>query len=514
MISKESEAEIVRLFHAEKWPVNTIATELGLHHSTVQRVIERHGLPRPRLDRPSKLDVFTPFIEKTLAQHPKLCASRLYQMCIERGYVGSESHFRRVIRAHRPRQCAEAYLRLRTLPGEQGQVDWGHFGKLQIGRATHRLIAFVLTLSYSRRIFLRFFLGDHTENFLRGHVAALRSFGGCPRTILYDNLKSAVLERRAETIRLNPRLVEFSGHYRYQAKPVAIARGNEKGRVERSIRYIRDSFFAARKWSDLDDLNAQAEDWCSGVASSRTWPENRDRTVREVFETDERPRLLELPGDDPVCDERREVAIGKTPYARFDRNDYSVPSAHVRCTLTVVASLRTVRIFDGVDLVAQHERSYDRGAQIEDPQHIVELRDRKRRARNQRGSDRLAAAVPSSQRMIAILAERGENIGSATSWMLRLLEQFGSAEVERAVLDAIENDVPHPQAVRHILDRRRRARGRPPATPVDLPNDPRIRNLAVQPHDLGGYDRIAERVEDSDLTHEPELRAPEGDRDG
>ena len=71
MISKETEADIVRLFHAEKWPVNTIATELGLHHSTIQRVIERHGLPRPKLDRPSKLDVFRPFIDTTLAQHPR-----------------------------------------------------------------------------------------------------------------------------------------------------------------------------------------------------------------------------------------------------------------------------------------------------------------------------------------------------------------------------------------------------------------------------------------------------------
>ncbi len=112
MISKEIEAETVRLFHAEKWPLNTIAIELGRHHSTILRVIERHGLPRPKLDRPSKLDIFRPFIDKTLAQHPKLCASRLYQMCIERGYAGSESHSRRVIRAHRPRPAAEAYLRL------------------------------------------------------------------------------------------------------------------------------------------------------------------------------------------------------------------------------------------------------------------------------------------------------------------------------------------------------------------------------------------------------------------
>ncbi len=499
MINKVLEAEIVRLFHAEKWPVNSIATGLGMHHTTVKRVLDQHGLPQAKLDRPSKLDAFVPFIDQTLDRHPKLCASRLYRMCLERGYVGSESHFRRVIRERRPRPTAEAYLRLRTLPGEQAQVDWGYFGKVQIGRAQRRLIAFVMVLSYSRMVFVRFFLGDHTENFLRGHVAALRHWGGCPRAILYDNLKSAVLERRIEAIRLNPRIVEFAGHYRYQPRPVAIARGNEKGRVERAIRYIRNSFFAARKWHDVDDLNAQAIAWCDDVAALRPWPEDRGRVVCDVFEQDEKARLLELPGDDFACDERCEVAIGKTPYARFDNNDYSVPAEHVRRTLTVVASLASVRICDGTDVVAEHRRSFDRGAQIEDPAHIEKLREQKKRARRHHGIDRLAHAVPSSQRLITAIAERGDNIGSAVSWLLRLLDIFGPSDVEKAVHEALENDVPHPQAVRHILDRRRRQTGRPPSIPVVLPDDPRVRGLAVRPHDLSGYDRISNNCGETDL---------------
>jgi len=503
VIGKDLEAEIVRLFHAEKWRVNTIATALGVHHTTVEGALDRHGLPRPKVTRPSKLEAFVPFIDQTLALHPKLCASRLHRMCIERGYIGSESHFRRVIRERRPRPAAEAYLRLRTLPGEQAQVDWGHFGRLQIGRASRRLIAFVMVLSYSRMVFLRFYLGDNTENFLRGHVAAFHSWGGCPRTILYDNLKSAVLQRRADAIRLNPRIVEFAGHYRYQVRPVALARGNEKGRVERAIRYIRDSFFAARKWRDVDDLNAQATAWCTDVAALRPWPEDRGRVVRDVFEQDERMRLLELPGDGFACDERREVAIGKTPYARFDANDYSVPSKYARRTLTVVASLKSVRILDGVNVVAEHPRSFDRGAQIENQEHIRELQDRKRRARKHRGIDRLAHAVPSSQRLITLIAERGENLGSATSWMLRLLDRFGPTAVEMAVVEALEHDTPHPQAVRHILDRRRREEGRLPSTPVGLPDDPRVRDLAVRPHDLGDYDRIADQGRETDLGVEP-----------
>ena len=194
-------------------------------------------------------------------------------MVRERGYGGGPDYFRHLIARHRPRPPAEAYLRLRTLPGEQAQIDWGHFGHLTIGRARRPLMAFVMVLSWSRQIFLRFFLDARMENFLRGHVAAFEAFNGCARVLLYDNLKSAVLERQGDAIRFHPTLFAFASHYRYEPRPVAVARGNEKGRVERAIRYVRDSFFAARKFTGLDDLNAQAVAWCSGLAADRPCPE-------------------------------------------------------------------------------------------------------------------------------------------------------------------------------------------------------------------------------------------------
>ena len=150
-------------------------------------------------------------------------------MLAERGYVGSASHLRHLVAGMRPRPAAEAYLRLRTLPGEQAQVDWGHFGHLQIGRARRPLMAFVMVLSHSRRIFLRFFLDAHGATFIRGHAEAFAAFGGCARVVLYDNLKSAVLERRGDAIRFNPMLLAFAAHYRYEPRPVAVARGNDRG---------------------------------------------------------------------------------------------------------------------------------------------------------------------------------------------------------------------------------------------------------------------------------------------
>jgi transposase len=229
-VPPEVEAQILRLHHVEKWRRGTIARQLHVHHGTVTRVLAQAGLPRTDPpQRGSKVDPYLPLILETLQKYPQLTASRLFAMVCERGYNGSPDHFRHVIACLRPRPPAEAYLRLRTLAAEQGQADWGHFGHLTIGRARRALMAFVMVLSYSRQIFLRFFLDARMENFLRGHVAAFTAWNGCCRVVLYDNLRSAVLERHGDAIRFHPTLLAFAAHYRFEPRPVAVARGNEKG---------------------------------------------------------------------------------------------------------------------------------------------------------------------------------------------------------------------------------------------------------------------------------------------
>lgn len=227
-IPPELEAQILRYYHVEKWRVGTIARQLHVHSETVARVLAQTGLPRIGApQRPSKTDPYLPFIREMLAKFPALTAGRLHAMVWERGYRGGPSRFRAVIARHRPRPAAEAYLRLRTLPGEQAQCDWAHFGHLAIGRARRPLMAFVLVLSFSRQIFPRFFLDARMENFLRGHLGAFAAWNGIPRVILYDALRSAVLERQGEAIRFNPALLDFAGHYRYEPCLAGLARGNE-----------------------------------------------------------------------------------------------------------------------------------------------------------------------------------------------------------------------------------------------------------------------------------------------
>lgn len=489
-ISKDVEARIVRCHFVEGWGVNTIAAQLGVHHSTVDRVLCQAGLPKPeRSKRGSILEPFYPLIVETLAQYPKLSAARLYTMAVARGYTGGPSHFRARVAQLRPRPLSEAFLRLKTLPGEQGQFDWGAFGHLDIGKARRPVVAFVAVLSWSRQIFLRFYLNQRMENFLRGHRAAFEAWGGVPRVALYDNLRSAVLERQGDAIRFHPTLLALAAHYRFEPRPVAVARGNEKGRVERAIRYIRGNFFAARAWRDLDDLNAQANAWCQGQSANRPCPEDRQLTVGEAFRQ-EQPQLIALPDNPFPDDERVDVTVGKTPYVRFDLNDYSVPHTYVRRTLTVVASLTQVRVFDGAQIVAEHSRSFGKAEQIENPEHIAALVAVKRQARDHRGQDRLAQAAPASRQLLVLMAERGHRLSTVIARLLEVLDRYGGQELELAITEALHHQAPHLDAVRQVLERRREQRDRPPPIAIPLDHHVKAKQVVVRPATLAGYDAL------------------------
>jgi transposase len=462
-IPAEVAAQIERLYRVEHWRVGTIARQLKVHRDTVRRVLREHEVVPPGTPlRQSLVDPYRGFIHETLEKYPTLAASRLHDMVCERGYAGQASHFRHLVSTMRPRPPAEAYLRLRTLPGEQMQVDWAHFGHVAVGRARRPLMGFVMVLSYSRRVFLRFCLNAQMDSFLRGHVEAFIAFGGLARTALYDNLKSVVLERVGEAIRFNPEFLAFAKHYRFQPLPVGIARGNEKGRVERHIDFIRKSFFAAREFTDVADLNTQARQWCDGRALDRPWPQDDALSVRQAFAA-EQPRLLGLPATGYALGQRLEVPVAKTPYVRFDWNDYTVPHTHVRRTLSVLADEQRVRIFEGITELANHPRSFDRHQQIEDPSHLQTLIEHKRRVRAHRGCDALAQVAPASTQLLQMAAQRGHNLGSITAALLRLLDQYGAPALQAGILEAIARDVPHPNAVRFALERSRERSGRPPA---------------------------------------------------
>jgi transposase len=158
MIDPEVRVQIRRYFYAEHWKIGTIAQALGLHPDTVRRAIEVERFHRAEQLRATMLDPYLPFVRQTLEAHPRLCATRLHQMLRDRGYRGSIEQLRRVVARLRP-QPQEAFLRLQVFAGEQAQVDWAHFGSVTIGRAKRTLSCFVMTLSWSRALYLEFFFG-------------------------------------------------------------------------------------------------------------------------------------------------------------------------------------------------------------------------------------------------------------------------------------------------------------------------------------------------------------------
>ncbi len=492
MIPPELRTRIRRLFFAEHWKVGTIAAELCVHRDTVELAIEpRRFINAAFRSSATILDPYKDFVQATLGDHPRLRATRLLEMIKQRGYAGSVWPVRRYVRRVRPGARHEAFFRLSTLPAEQAQVDWGSFGSIMIGTTRRALSCFVMVLSWSRAIFARFVLDQTLESFLRCHVAAFEAFGGTPRVLLYDNLKAVVLERVSDVIRFHPRLLDLAGHYHFAPRPVGVARGNEKGRVERAIRYMRDSFFAARVFRSVDDLNRQLGEWIESVAHVRVVPGDNDR--RRVHEAlaEERPRLLALPVHPHACDYVRGVASGKTPYIRFDKNDYSIPHTLVRRPLTLVASDAVVRVLDGDVEVARHTRSWEHGRQIEIEAHLAALADDKKKAREHRGRNRVMVACPSAELFLDKVALHGGHLGGTTTRLMHLLDRYGARELEAAIAEAYRRGAFAAQSVAHVLDQRRRARGARAPMPPMLPDDPRVRDLVVPTRALGAYDALA-----------------------
>lgn len=490
MITPEQHAEIRRLYYGEHWRVGTIAAALGVHHDTVRAAIahDTQGVRRGTC-RATMLDPYLPFIRDTLAQYPRLRATRLFEMVKGRGYSGSVVQLRRAVRLIRPAATSTVYRRLTTLAGEEAQVDWGAFGSIRIGHGVRPLSGFVMVLAYSRAVFALFTLDQTLESFLRGHVEAFAAWPGVARTLVYDNLRSAVLERAGTAIRFHPRLLELAGHYHFAPRPCTPYRANEKGKIERQISYLRQAFFAARTFVDVDDLNAQFRRWRDEVAHQRPHPEHRDQTVAQVL-TQERPRLLPLPAHPFETDAMRSVMSGKTPYVRFDRNSYSIPHTHVRRPLTLLASATTVRVVAGTEELARHVRSYDTGQIIEQEAHLAGLVAATRQDNPSSARDRLRLAIPAVATLLERLAARGESLRYHLARLLALLDDYGPQELGAAVDRALERDALGAGAIAHILETRRRQRGLKPPIPIALPDRPGVRDLDITPHRLETYDEL------------------------
>jgi transposase len=489
MINPETRAQIRRYFYAEHWKIGTIARELSVHPDGVRNAIESNRFNVSQPMRASITDPYMAFVRQILDQHPRLRATRIHQMIRERGYTGSVIQLRRAVAQLRP-PAREPFLRLESFPAEQAQVDWAHFGHVAVGRARRALSCFVITLSWSRALYLEFFFDQTMENFLRGHVHAFQDWRGQPRVILYDNLRSAVVERRGSEIHFNPRLIELCAHYHFAARPCQVRAGNQKGRVERAIRYVRESFWAGRAFTTLAECNRQALIWRDEVAHRRRWPGDDKRTVAEVF-AEEQPRLLSAPAHLFPTELVLPVRSAKTIYVRFDLNDYSIPPEAVGRPLTLAASDTQIRILDRAAEIARHRRSYDRGQLVLDPAHQQAVLKAKRKAFDVTPAGRLSTAVPESRTLLDLAFAQGESAGSQTAQLLKLLDEYGPGALRRAITEALERNTPRASSVAFLL--RRQQPSSTTRLTVDLSHHPEAQSVDVRPHDLETYDELVRR---------------------
>lgn len=474
-------AEIVRLHEVEGWKPGTIARQLKVSRRWVRRVLAGGQAA----DVPSKMGPirrYLPQIEHWLEEYPSLRATRVHQMLVQRGFAGSVRTVREHVARLRPARAPRVFLEVSTLPGEQAQVDWAHVGKLTFEGHERALGLFVMVLGHSRAMWGEFVLEQTAASMARSLCRAAVYFGGLPRVWLFDNTKAVVLQRVGMAACFHPQLVEVAGALRVQPRLCAPYQAHEKGKVERGIRYLRESFLAARKIRSVEDGNAQLLEFLRTVADERAHPAFKPRRVREVF-LEEQKSLLALPSALPDTDRLVEAKVNSYARVPFDTNLYAVPAEHAHGAVTVRASDTTVRIFSGTRCVATHPRSWSRHRRVPVQQSPDLVRQRRRATA---GRDRLRDAAPHVDRLLQVLLEDGHNIGLCTARLLKQLDLYGP-DIFRAALDDVLAQRRHDLAAFNYACEAARRRAQP-ATPVAATFGPHVDDHDVIPHDLDTYD--------------------------
>jgi hypothetical protein len=307
---------------------------------------------------------------------------------------------------------------------------------------------------------------------------------------LFDNPKAVVLQRHAEAVRFHPQLLEVAGHYRVQPKVCAVRKANQKGKVERAIRYLRERFLEGRTLRSVEQGNQELWLFLKEVDGARAHPVQPGRTVAQCL-AEERARLLPLPAVPAATDRVEPVAVDSTAFIRFDTNCYSVPACHAHATLTLVADDTTVRLLEGQHEVARHPRCWGKRQVLEAPEHRESLLALKRQASQSKGQDRLRSCLPGVDVLFARWVEAGRNVGTLTAATLRLLDAYGAPLLNEALAEVLARGTHDPGALAAVCEQRRRAKGQP--LPLELHLGSHVPDRDVTPHSLERYDEHTHR---------------------
>src|SRR6266852_7023263 len=417
------------------------ARALGLHPQTVATWVARSRF-EPRRSRPrgSVLDPFKPRVTRLLDTHP-YSAQQIFQRLHEEGYRGGMTILRDYIRRIRPTQ-RPVYLKLHFAPGECAQVDWGSYGTVAVGNTRRRLSFFVMVLAFSRQMFVEFTVSQTMEHFLACH------------------------------------------EHGFAIEACNVARGNEKGRVESGVGYVKKNFMHGLELTDFSTIHAAAQVWLDTVANVRIHGETQQRPVDLLAQ--ERPRL------GPVNPHPYDIALTSTSVASsqfritLDTNQYSVPAAYAHRRLTVKAYPDRVCIYFDNQLIARHTRRYDRHEDFEEPDHAKGLIAQRSRAREQRLMMHFLALSPDATAYYDGLEQRRLNARHHVRKILALAEIYPADAVARAITDGLAFQAFSAEYITNILETR--ARALPEPGPLQLTRRHDLLDIDIAPPDLNAYE--------------------------
>jgi transposase len=480
-------AEVLRLGLVEGVAVRAIARRLHLARKTVRKILGRHHAPpKPAAGpRGSILDPYESAIRAVLDDTPEMLAPAVLERLRPLGYTGGVTILRDRLRRLRPGGHREAFLTLDFPPGEAMQVDWADFGFALPGVA-RRVSAFVAALCYSRRLYIEFTVSQAMGSFLRCMERCLRFYGGTTLAEIFDNMKTVVTSHTPAAIVFNPRFLDYARSRGFAVRACNVRRGNEKGRVERPIGFVRRRFWPGRRFRDLLDLNVQAARWRDDFANGRVH-EVTGKVPQLVFEHEEKRLLKPLPATPFDTDDVDGMGVTKMFRVPFDRNRYSVPWWLASQQVLLRANDDFVSVFLETKRIAQHRRSWDVGQDIEHPSHKKGLLEHKPRAAAGDLPPALGGLGDLGRAYFKLLAAGSRSIHRESLRLTFLVEIFGAIATASAMREVMQTGHVGAEYVEYVM---RHKRGLVPhAAPLRLGND-ELDAIALPEPDLSVYDRL------------------------
>jgi len=484
-IDKRTIFEIHRL-HELGMKERRIARHLGISRPSVRKYLDSPDITRTKpTAKPSKLEPYYGYIKELLEEWPDASAVVIKQRIDEKGYDGGFSILRDYLRAVRGhRKHPKAFIRFESAPGEQFQFDWGHFGSLAYGNTTRKLYCMTVIECHARMLYLEFTHSQRKEAVMRTLLNAFIFLGGTPKELVHDNLSTAVIDRVGSIVRFNEDYLHFLRPFRITPYACGIGDAAAKGKIEKGgVHYVRYNFWPCRTFTSLDDVNRQAAKWRDQVANVRI-----HGTTNEIPQRRFQPEALRpLPNNLPDTRDSAEAKVHSDCRFKFDANLYSAPHWTVGKTLTIKADNHTVWASHKHRIIATHARTWERKAVVENPNHIKELLQTRKKATRTRQQHLLFSLGEPIRVFFDGLANHGKSLSHATGRLLDLREQYGTEALLVAVETAMKYNAYGVDYVENILYQTTRPRSR--YQRVVLADDT-LNQLQMQEPDLLIYDAI------------------------